>query len=60
MWGFLPLYFLAVGSVDPVEIVAQRVLWSVIFIAAVLAFAKRFGRLRIVMRNRRIVATRTG
>lgn len=36
-WGFAPLYFKAVGSVAPVEVLAHRIIWSLAFVLAVLA-----------------------
>ncbi|WP_342449815.1 EamA family transporter RarD [Sphingomonas jejuensis] len=57
MWGVLPLYFRTVSSVHPFEIVAQRVLWSVIFIAGVLLAAGRMGRLRRAVGDKRVVLT---
>jgi len=40
LWGLLPIYFKAVSDIAPVEIVAQRVCWSLLFLA-VLALARR-------------------
>jgi len=45
VWGLAPLYFKAVGSVPPTEIVAHRVLWSLVFLTALLAFWRGFGGL---------------
>jgi len=42
IWGLAPLYFKAVGSVPPTEIVAHRILWSLLFLAALLAFWRGF------------------
>lgn len=43
IWGLSPLYFRALGSVPPFEIVAHRVLWSLLFLALILAFAPTAG-----------------
>lgn len=40
MWGILPVYFKIVGSVDPLEVLAHRVIWAVPF-GAVILFARR-------------------
>jgi len=45
IWGLAPLYFKAVGSVPPFEIVAHRVLWSLVFLTALLAFWRGLRRL---------------
>jgi chloramphenicol-sensitive protein RarD len=42
IWGLAPLYFKAVGSVPPTEIVAHRILWSLLFLAGLLAFWRGF------------------
>ncbi len=36
LWGFAPIYFKALASVTPYEIVAHRVIWSVFTLAAIL------------------------
>lgn len=37
-WGLLPIYFKALSGVPAVEILAHRVVWSVLLLAALLAF----------------------
>lgn len=57
MWGFLPLYFLFLAPTGAFEIVAWRVLFSLVF-CAVLIFATRAWRpLLAALRSRRIVWT---
>ena len=46
VWGLMPLYFRQVGSVPPFEVVAHRVLWSVLFLALLLAFVPATGGFR--------------
>ena len=29
MWGFLPVYFKTVSSVDPLEVLADRIIWAI-------------------------------
>lgn len=41
-WGLNPLYFKAVDSIPIFEVLAHRVLWSVIFLALILTFAGRW------------------
>lgn len=45
IWGLAPLYFKAVGSVPPDEIVAHRILWSLVLLSALLTFGRGFGGL---------------
>lgn len=35
-WGVIPIYFKAVKSVPPLEVLAHRVVWSVVFLAILL------------------------
>lgn len=53
VWGLSPLYFRAVGSVPPFEIVAHRVLWSVVFLAGLLALVPATGGFRGIWAIRR-------
>lgn len=55
LWGFLPLYFLLLKGVDPVEIVAQRILWSLALLAVVVPLAGRWPALRAALGNRRLL-----
>lgn len=56
IWGFLPAYFKLLAHVDPAELVAHRILWSVIFLAALLTAWKRWPRLGGAIRSPKIVA----
>lgn len=53
MWGMLPLYFNLMADTSPVEIVASRVVFSLIFCAALLPMLKLTGGFVEVLRNRR-------
>jgi len=58
-WGLAPLYFRALGSVPPFEIVAHRVLWSALLLALMLAtlrFTGGFERVGAVLRQPRLLA----
>src|SRR3954468_17596621 len=41
VWGVLPLYFKALATVAPTEIVAHRILWSVFFLAPLVLLGRR-------------------
>lgn len=41
-WGLVPLYFSLLGDVAALEILAQRIVWSLVFLAVVLAVARRW------------------
>jgi len=53
MWGMLPLYFNLMADASPVEIVASRVVFSLIFCAALLPMLKLTGGFVEVLRDRR-------
>jgi chloramphenicol-sensitive protein RarD len=57
LWGVLPLYFKALAAVLPTEVVAHRIIWSVIFLAALLTIAKRWAVLKQAIRQPRLIAT---
>ena len=59
IWGLAPLYFKAVGSVPPVEIVVHRVLWSALLLAVLLALWRGFGHLRRLRTEPRLLAVLT-
>ena len=56
LWGVLPLYFKAIKAIPPVDIVAHRVLWSLPFLAALIAISKGWARIRAALAGRRTVA----
>lgn len=47
IWGLAPLYFRAVGEVAPLEIIAHRVVWSVVLLFAVLGVSHQLHSLRV-------------
>ncbi|MCX9155465.1 EamA family transporter RarD [Niveibacterium sp. 24ML] len=55
IWGLSPLYFHAVGSIPATEIVAHRVLWSVLLLAAWIGLRQGFGVLRTVLGQPRLL-----
>ncbi len=58
-WGLIPLYFRQVRDVDPVEILAQRVVWSVVLLALMLAVLGGTADIVRVLRDRRLLRTLT-
>jgi len=57
IWGLAPLYFKLVAAVPATEIVAHRVIWSVLFLAVLLVLRRQMGAMRAVFGNRRLLAT---
>lgn len=54
LWGLLPIYFKLLHSVPPVEMVAHRIVWSVAFLAIVLAASRLFPAFFAALRQPRI------
>lgn len=55
LWGFLPLYFLALPPTGPFEVVAWRILLSLAFCAVLLTVTRSWGKLWAILHNRRLV-----
>lgn len=53
MWGLFPLYWPLLEPAGTVEIVAQRMVWSLVVMAIILRVTGGFGRVRAVLANRR-------
>jgi chloramphenicol-sensitive protein RarD len=46
LWGVLPIYFKLIAAVPAFDIVAHRVLWSLPFLALLIAVSKGWGKVR--------------
>lgn len=55
LWGLLPLYFRLLHHVDPTEIVAQRIIWSLLLILAVLAARQSIGPFIAALREPKLL-----
>jgi chloramphenicol-sensitive protein RarD len=53
LWGLFPLYFPLLEPAGGVEIVAHRVLWSLLFVALLLTVVRRWGLVRALVTDRR-------
>jgi chloramphenicol-sensitive protein RarD len=53
LWGLFPLYWPLLRPAGAVELLAHRIVWSVVFVVALLALRKRTGNLRLALANRR-------
>ena len=58
IWGLSGIYYKALSSVPPLEVLAHRTLWSAVFLGAVVAAQGQFGALGRVLSGRglRVVA----
>lgn len=51
MWGFMPLYWRLVSGADSWEVIAHRVMWSLVFLPLILAYRSRLGEALRVLRS---------
>jgi chloramphenicol-sensitive protein RarD len=52
-WGVMPLYFAAMRSIPPLEILGQRIVWSLALLTILLFVLGRWGALSKVLTSRR-------
>ncbi|MCU1638094.1 MAG: RarD protein [Microbacteriaceae bacterium] len=57
LWGFLPVYFLLIAPTGPFEIVAARILFSLIFCAVLLSVTRKWGAVLVIVRQPRLLFT---
>lgn len=59
LWGLFPLYFEQLDPAGPLEVLAQRIVWSVVVVVGLLAITRRMGALRATVddpRSRKLLA----
>ncbi|WP_433389278.1 EamA family transporter RarD [Micromonospora sp. KLBMP9576] len=56
LWGFFPLYLKLLRPAGALEILAHRIVWSVVFVALLLATVRNVGFLRALLRRPRALA----
>jgi len=55
LWGFFPIYFKLLAPSPPLEILAHRVIWSVLFISVLLMVMRNWRFLVRIVRDRRLL-----
>jgi chloramphenicol-sensitive protein RarD len=55
LWGVLPLYFKLLAAVPPIEIVANRILWSLILLGILVTLWRRWPAIRAAVATGRIL-----
>lgn len=56
VWGVLPLYFKLLAAASATEIVAHRIVWSLVFLAILATLWRRWGAIRAAFASRRVMA----
>src|SRR6185503_5321979 len=54
LWGFFPIYFKLLRPSSPLEILAHRVIWSVIFVSLLLLAVRNWRFLRRIVQSPRL------
>lgn len=57
LWGVLPLYFPLLSPAGPVEIIAHRVVWSLVLCALLLTVTRGWSAVTAAVRSRRTLGT---
>lgn len=55
IWGFAPLFFKLLSSVPPVEVLAQRIVWSLPLCFLIMAFRRQIGEYLAVLRDWKVL-----
>ncbi|MDE2305360.1 MAG: EamA family transporter RarD [Gammaproteobacteria bacterium] len=55
LWGLFPLYFKALIRVPPLQILAHRMVWSLVLLVLVLAVRRHFAWLRVLRERPRLM-----
>ncbi|TMP31327.1 EamA family transporter RarD [Pseudoalteromonas rubra] len=55
MWGLAPIYFKSLDQVDALEILIHRVVWSVLFIALIIAIKLNWSKVMTVLRQPKLM-----
>ncbi len=56
-WGLLPVYFKLVGAVPPLEVLAHRIVWSLLFLLLITLLRGRFREFTALFRDLRTQLT---
>ena len=56
-WGVMPLYFKALARISATEIVAHRIIWSLVFLAVLVTIWRRWAAIRAAVSASRVLMT---
>src|SRR6056297_3757862 len=55
MWGLFPLYFALLDQVAPLEVVAHRIIWTLVFLIIVISIARNWSRVKRAFTRRTLL-----
>ncbi|MBV5277984.1 MAG: EamA family transporter RarD [Campylobacteraceae bacterium] len=50
-WGLIPIYFKLISTVSPLEVLAHRIIWSVVLLFGIVIFSKQFGAFKLLVKD---------
>jgi chloramphenicol-sensitive protein RarD len=57
LWGIFPIYFKAVAAVPAPQVLAHRIVWSMVFVGGLITIRRRWPAVAAALANRRLLAT---
>jgi len=57
LWGIFPIYFKMVAEVPATEVLAHRIVWSMVFVGGLITIRRRWSAVGAALANRRLLAT---
>ncbi len=51
LWGVLPIYWKALDTVDSLEILAHRIVWSIVLLAGMIGVRRSWPQIRLLSRR---------
>jgi len=55
MWGAFPAYFALLDAVSPFEVVAHRIIWTLVLLLGITAIARTWSRVKIAFQTRTLL-----
>lgn len=55
LWGLLPIFWGTLAAVNSVYVLAQRIVWSMVFMGLYMLAARQWGEIREAFRNRKLM-----
>ncbi len=59
LWGLFPIYWKQLEQVPSVEIIAHRIVWSLVFILIIVLSSRRLKELRLAVRSKKVLSAYT-
>ena len=50
-WGLVPIYFKLISTVSPTEVLAHRIIWSVVLLFGIVLASKQFGAFKLLIKD---------